>query len=258
MAGEGEIYVAGGVESISLVQNEMNKHHFQDEWLHRHHPETYWPMLQTAEYVAKRYEHPAREAGRVRRAEPAPRRQGARRGQVQGRDRADHHQDEGGRQEHRRTRRTKEVTAVRGRGHPPGHHLRGRVADQAGDRGRLIAAGNASQFSDGASACVVMSRKGGRAPQPQAARHLPRLRGRGLRAGRDGHRPGVRGAEAAAAGRQEVSRHRPVGAERGLRGAGDLLPRPLGIPDDRLNVNGGAIASAIPTACRARASPATR
>ncbi|MFL6567499.1 MAG: beta-ketoacyl synthase N-terminal-like domain-containing protein, partial [Burkholderiales bacterium] len=55
IAGEGEVYVAGGVESISLVQNEMNKHHFQDEWLHRHAPETYWPMLQTAEYVAKKY-----------------------------------------------------------------------------------------------------------------------------------------------------------------------------------------------------------
>jgi acetyl-CoA C-acetyltransferase len=56
IAGEGEVYVAGGVESISLVQNEMNKHHFQDEWLHRHHCEIYWPMLQTAEYVARRYE----------------------------------------------------------------------------------------------------------------------------------------------------------------------------------------------------------
>src|SRR6267142_7146556 len=30
LAGEGEVYVAGGVESISLVQNEMNKHHFHD------------------------------------------------------------------------------------------------------------------------------------------------------------------------------------------------------------------------------------
>src|SRR6059058_3144677 len=56
IAGEGDIYVAGGVESISLVQNEMNKHHLQDEWLHRHKPEIYWPMLQTAEYVARRYE----------------------------------------------------------------------------------------------------------------------------------------------------------------------------------------------------------
>src|SRR5919197_201464 len=50
--------LAGGVESISLVQNEMNKHHFQDEWLHRHKPESYWPMRQTAEYVARRYEIP--------------------------------------------------------------------------------------------------------------------------------------------------------------------------------------------------------
>src|SRR5213075_1459102 len=56
IAGEGDIFVAGGVESISLVQNEMNKHHFQDEWLHRHHAEIYWPMLQTAEYVARKYE----------------------------------------------------------------------------------------------------------------------------------------------------------------------------------------------------------
>src|SRR3954468_12326071 len=55
LAGEDGVFVAGGVESISLVQNEMNKHHFQDEWLHRHAPETYWPMLQTAEYVAKKY-----------------------------------------------------------------------------------------------------------------------------------------------------------------------------------------------------------
>jgi len=55
IAGEGDIFVAGGVESISLVQNEMNKHHFQDEWLHRHRPEIYWPMLQTAEYVAMKY-----------------------------------------------------------------------------------------------------------------------------------------------------------------------------------------------------------
>src|SRR3954464_16048851 len=55
LAGEGSVFVAGGVESISLVQNEMNKHHFQDEWLHRHHPESYWPMLQTAEYVARQY-----------------------------------------------------------------------------------------------------------------------------------------------------------------------------------------------------------
>ena len=67
-----------------------------------------------------------------------------------------------------------------------------------------------------------------------------------LRARRDGHRPGLRGAEAAQAPRPEDRRYRPVGAERGLRRPGALLPRPLGIPDDRLNVNGGAISIGHP------------
>src|SRR5437016_1820187 len=54
LAGEGEVYVAGGVEPISLVQNEMNKHHFQDERQHRHKPASYWPLLQTAAQAASR------------------------------------------------------------------------------------------------------------------------------------------------------------------------------------------------------------
>src|SRR5689334_13249895 len=55
IAGEGEVYVAGGVESISCVQNEANKHMLADPWLVKHKPEIYWNMLQTAEQVAKRY-----------------------------------------------------------------------------------------------------------------------------------------------------------------------------------------------------------
>ena len=55
IAGEGDIYVAGGVESISCVQNESNKHMLREGWLVEHKPEIYWPMLQTAETVAKRY-----------------------------------------------------------------------------------------------------------------------------------------------------------------------------------------------------------
>src|SRR5882762_6208443 len=49
IAGEGEVYVAGGVESISCVQNEANKHMLADPWLVEHKPEIYWNMLQTAE-----------------------------------------------------------------------------------------------------------------------------------------------------------------------------------------------------------------
>ncbi|MGB9150712.1 MAG: beta-ketoacyl synthase N-terminal-like domain-containing protein, partial [Burkholderiales bacterium] len=55
IAGEGDIYVAGGVESISLVQQEMNKSNFEDSWLKKNKPAIYWPMLATAENVAKRY-----------------------------------------------------------------------------------------------------------------------------------------------------------------------------------------------------------
>src|SRR5204863_8819387 len=55
IAGEGDIYVAGGVESISCVQNESNKHMLREPWLVEHKPEIYWSMLQTAETVARRY-----------------------------------------------------------------------------------------------------------------------------------------------------------------------------------------------------------
>ena len=55
IAGEADIYVAGGVESISCVQNEMNQHMLADDNLMAIKPEVYWPMLQTAETVAKRY-----------------------------------------------------------------------------------------------------------------------------------------------------------------------------------------------------------
>jgi acetyl-CoA C-acetyltransferase len=55
IANEGDIYVAGGVEAISCVQQEMNQHMLQDPWLVKNKPEIYWNMLQTAENVAKRY-----------------------------------------------------------------------------------------------------------------------------------------------------------------------------------------------------------
>jgi len=55
VAGEGDIFVAGGVESISCVQQEMNMHMVQDPTLAKAKPEIYWNMLQTAENVAKRY-----------------------------------------------------------------------------------------------------------------------------------------------------------------------------------------------------------
>src|SRR3954470_3321421 len=55
LSGEGEVYAAGGVESISCVQNEMNTHMLSEDWIAEHKPELYWPMLQTAEYVSQKY-----------------------------------------------------------------------------------------------------------------------------------------------------------------------------------------------------------
>ena len=55
IAGEADVFVAGGVESISCVQQEMNLHMIQDLALAKQKPEIYWSMLQTAEQVAKRY-----------------------------------------------------------------------------------------------------------------------------------------------------------------------------------------------------------
>jgi acetyl-CoA C-acetyltransferase len=55
IAGEGDVFVAGGVEAISVVQNEANTHFAKEAWLDEHRPDIYWNMLQTAEEVAKRF-----------------------------------------------------------------------------------------------------------------------------------------------------------------------------------------------------------
>ena len=55
IANEGDVYVAGGLETISCTAQEMNTHMLQETWLMKNKPEVYWSMLQTAEQVAKRY-----------------------------------------------------------------------------------------------------------------------------------------------------------------------------------------------------------
>ena len=47
--------LAGGVESVSLVQNNLNKHHYTEDWLMRHKPELWMSMIETADIVAERY-----------------------------------------------------------------------------------------------------------------------------------------------------------------------------------------------------------
>jgi acetyl-CoA C-acetyltransferase len=158
MAGEGEIYAAGGVESISCVQNEMNKHMFTEDWLTKHKPEIYWPMLQTAENVAQRYKIPreaqdrygvqsqlraaaAREAGRFN-DEIVP--ITAKMKVVD---------------KNTGVETIKEVTSAQDEGIRPDTTYEGVSQIKPAIAGGVIAAGNASQFSDGAAACIVMSDK---------------------------------------------------------------------------------------------------
>ena len=244
IAGEGDIYVAGGVESISCVQQEMNTHMLTDPALLKSKPEIYWNMLQTAENVAKRYnigrdvmdeygaasqqKATAALAAGLFDAEIAPITvtMGVA-DKVMGLS-------------------TKQVTVSKDEGIREGTTKEGISGIKPALPGGLISAGNASQFSDGAGAVVVMSES---------------------LAGKKGLKPlgrflgfAVAGCEPDEMGIGPVFAIPKVLARLGL-GIQDIdlwelneafavqvlyCRDKLGIPADRLNVNGGAIAVGHP------------
>ena len=246
IADEGDVYVAGGLESISCVQLEVNQHMVKDRWLTKNKPAIYHSMLQTAETVAARYgisrerqdEYgarsqqracAARDAGHFE-AEIAPITV-----RMAGVDQA-----AGGKLY------TREVTVSHDEGLRDGTTVEAVAKIKTAMPGGTVAAGNASQFSDGAGACVVMS-----------------------------------AAEAARVGVQPIGIYRGfaiAGCEPDEMGIGPVYAIPkllaragvnlqdvglwelneafavqvlycrdkLGIPDDRLNIDGGAIAVGHP------------
>ena len=244
IAGEGDIYVAGGVESISCVQQEMNTHMLTDPALLKSKPEIYWNMLQTAENVAKRYnigrdvmdeygaasqqKATAALAAGLFDAEIAPITvtMGVA-DKVMGLS-------------------TKQVTVSKDEGIREGTTKEGISGIKPALPGGLISAGNASQFSDGAGAVVVMSES---------------------LAGKKGLKPlgrflgfAVAGCEPDEMGIGPVFAIPKVLARLGL-GIQDIdlwelneafavqvlyCRDKLGLPADRLNVNGGAIAVGHP------------
>jgi len=156
IAGEGDVYVAGGVEAISVVQNGVNNSFIKEAWLEQHQPDIYWNMLQTAEELAKRY-----GITRDRMDEYGLRSQ----------TRACAAQDAGEfAQEIAPITVTRaildpvtgrmssgEVSVAVDEGLRPGTSLSALQKLKPAVSGGVITAGNASQFSDGAGACVVMS-----------------------------------------------------------------------------------------------------
>ena len=148
--------VAGGVESISCVQNEANKHMRVDPWLMEHKPTLYWNMLQTAEQVIQRYNIPklAQDEYGVRSQQRAFAAQ-----------QAGKFKDEivpmttvmgvVDKASGRITR--KEVTIDSDEGIRGDTTLEAVSGLRSALPGGIVTAGNASQFSDGASAVVVMN-----------------------------------------------------------------------------------------------------
>ncbi len=150
--------VAGGVESISCVQNEVNRHMRADAWLVDHKPEIYWTMLQTAEQVAKRYhiskqaqdEYGVRSQLRAAAAAAAGRFDAEIAPMTTVIGVVDKASGRLARQE---------VTIAADEGIRSDTTLDGVAKIRAALPGGVVTAGNASQVSDGASACVVMNAK---------------------------------------------------------------------------------------------------
>lgn len=151
--------VAGGVETISLVQNEhKNSHRFHDEWLTKNRPDVYMPMLDTAEVVAKRYGI-GREAQDVYALESQRRTAAA---QEAGRFDAElAPMDSIKSITDKATGATTEeaVRLSRDEGNRPETNAAGLAKLEPIRTGGTVTAGNASQLSDGAAACVVMEEK---------------------------------------------------------------------------------------------------
>ncbi len=155
IAGEGDVYVAGGVESISCVQQEMNQHMLADPNLSKKKPEIYWNMLQTAEQVAKRYkinrdvmdEYGALSQQKACAAQAA--------GKFDSEIAAI--TVKAGVIDKTMGMITQQVTVSKDEGLREGTTAQGISGIKSAMPGGVIAAGNASQFSDGAGACVVMS-----------------------------------------------------------------------------------------------------
>jgi len=244
IAGEGDVFVAGGVESISCVQNEANRHMLHESWLSQHKPEIYWSMLQTAENVAQRYKIPKERMDHY----GAGSQQKACAAQAEGLFNAE----------------IAPITVTRG----VADKVRGMVTQEAtvsideGLRvgttyesikdirtaipGGVVTAGNASQFSDGAGACALVS-------EEYAQRKGLTPMGRFLGFAVAGCEPDEMGIGPVFAVPKVLKRLGLTVADIDLWELNEAFAvqvlycaDTLGIPMDRLNVNGGAIAIGHP------------
>lgn len=238
--------VAGGLDSISLVQNKkMNTHRMVDPALVKKHKDIYMPMLQTAEVVAKRY-------GISREAQDEYGYQSQMRtAAAQANGTFDDEivsvtakkvivDKETGEQSHQ------EVTLTKDEGNRPETTLEGLAGLNSVIEGGVITAGNASQLSDGASACVVMD---GKLAEQMNVTPLGAYRGIAVA----GCEPDEMGIGPVFAVPKLLKRHGLTMNDIGLWELNEAFAvqvlycrDKLGIDNNKLNVNGGAISIGHP------------
>ncbi|MGC1381652.1 MAG: acetyl-CoA C-acyltransferase [Candidatus Baltobacteraceae bacterium] len=242
------VVVAGGVESISMVQNDLNLHFFAEEWLLRHQPDLYTPMLYTADFVAKKY-------GVSRERQDAYALQSQQRtaaAQAAGRFDAEivpmaswkyvQEKESGAVREER-------VELGKDEGNRPDTTLEGLASLKGAVPGvsdTTVTAGNSSQLSDGAAAVVVMEAQ---AAKERGLQPLGFYRGY-VAAGCE---PGEMGIAPVYAIPMLLEQHGLSIGDIGLWELNEAFAvqtvycrDTLGLPNDRFNVDGGAIAIGHP------------
>ena len=241
-----DVVVAGGAESISMVQNNMNMQGFTEEWLLRHEPDLYTPMLQTADFVAKKYkvsresqdEYALQSQQRTAAAQAA----GAFDAEIVPLPTYKFVEDkESG------TVREEHVTLGKDEGNRADTTLEG-LSKLKGviDAKSTITAGNSSQLSDGAGAVVVMDSK---VAQRRGLQPLGFYRGMVV----VGCEPGEMGIGPVYAIPELLKRHNLKIDDIGLWELNEAFAvqtiycrDKLGIPNERFNVSGGAISIGHP------------
>jgi acetyl-CoA C-acetyltransferase len=244
LANEGDIYVAGGLEAISCTAQEMNKHMLADPWLQKNKPEVYWAMLQTAEQVAKRYNISREAMDQYGAASQQKASAALEKGLFK--DEIAPIKVTMGVADKVMGMMTKQVTVSDDEGIRAGTTYEGIKDLRSALPGGLVSAGNASQLSDGAGAVVVMHEK---IAEQKGLKPLGRFLGFAVA----GCEPDEMGIGPVYAVPKVLKRLGLTVADIDLWELNEAFAvqvlycrDKLGIPADKLNVNGGAIAVGHP------------
>lgn len=238
--------VAGGVESISITQEHQNKHRLKEEWLLAHKPELFMTMIETADIVSKRY-HVSREMQDEYAVASQQRTAAAQKNGIFDQEIVPLPSRKLVLNKETNELSHEDVTLTKDEGNRPSTTLED-LAKLKPVRGedQFITAGNASQLSDGASACVLMEAK---LAEEKGLKPLGLYRGMAVA----GLEPDEMGIGPVFAVPKLLARHGLNMEDIDLWELNEAFAvqvvycrDKLGIPMERLNVNGGAVSIGHP------------